>query len=61
MSGNDACIYAQTLWAALDVNLATILLLLFFALLVVWGISDSANVALIMFIAHIATLTVLVV
>ena len=40
--------------------LATVVVLLVFAVLVWWGITDSANVALVMFVAHCATLLVLI-
>ena len=46
--------------AELDVEVATICLLAFFALLTIWGITDSANVALLMFATHITTLFVLI-
>lgn len=60
VSGTDAAIYAKTLWEELNVEIATICLLGFFALLVIWGISDSANVALVMFVGHLTTLLVLI-
>lgn len=46
--------------AELSVQVATICLLAFFAVLVIWGISDSANVALVMFVGHLTTMLVLI-
>ncbi len=59
ISAGEAMHYAHNLWHALDVFWATVVLLGLFAFLNVVGISESARVALVIFIFHIATLTVL--
>ncbi len=59
ISAGEAMHYAHNLWHSLDVFWATIALLGLFALLNVVGISESAVVALAIFVFHIATLTVL--
>ena len=42
-------------------EVATVIVLFIFAVLVWWGITDSANVALVMFIAHCGVLMMLIV
>ena len=59
ISAGEAMHYAHTLWSGLDVLWATILLLGMFALLNIIGITESAKAALIIFIFHIVTLTLL--
>ena len=59
ISAGEAMHYAHNLWHALDVFSATVLLLGLFAFLNVIGISESAVVALGIFIFHITTLVVL--
>ncbi|MBM3812444.1 MAG: APC family permease [Acidimicrobiia bacterium] len=61
ISAYEAMHYAHNLWEGLDVFWATIVLLGIFAVLNLIGITESANVALGMFIFHIFTLTLLVV
>lgn len=61
ISGSEAMSYAAELWPSIDVFWATIVLLGAFALLNVMGTSDSASVALVIFLFHLLTLTVLVV
>ena len=51
--------YAHNLWGGLNVEWATIGVLGFFALLGIIGIGESAVVALVIFVFHIAVLTVL--
>lgn len=60
ISANEAMHYAHNLWSGLNVFWATIVLLGIFAALNLLGITESAVVALGIFIVHIATLTVLV-
>lgn len=60
ISGTEAMSYAAELFAELNVIWATVVLLGAFALLNILGISDSATVALAIFIFHLFTLTVLV-
>lgn len=60
ISGGEAMSYAAELLPALDVFWATIVLLGAFAVLNLLGISDSAIVALAIFLFHLLTLTVLV-
>jgi len=61
ISGNEAMHYAHNLWSNLDVETATIGLLVLFALLNVIGITESAKVAMLIFGFHMLTLTVLVI
>jgi len=60
ISGNEAMHYAHNLWPHLDVFSATIGVLGVFALLGILGISESAMVALVIFLFHLGTLTLLV-
>jgi amino acid transporter len=59
ISANEAMAYAANVIAGLDVFGATIVVLGLFALLNILGISESASVALVIFLLHMATLTVL--
>jgi amino acid transporter len=59
ISANEAMHYAHHLWPGLDVFTATIGVLGGFALLGIIGISESAVVALGIFLLHLATLTIL--
>lgn len=60
ISGSEAMHYAASLAPALPVTMATILLLGAFALLNIIGVKESAGVALVIFIIHMLTLTLLV-
>lgn len=59
ISANEAMHYAGHMIAGLPVFEATIGLLGFFALLTIWGIGESAVVALVIFLFHMAVLTLL--
>ncbi len=59
ISANEAMHYAQNLYAGLDVIWATVAVLGLFAILNIVGITESAAVALGIFLLHLATLTVL--
>lgn len=59
ISAGEAMHYAHNLWHGLDVFVATIGLLGFFALLNLVGISESAVVAIVIFVFHMVTLTLL--
>lgn len=59
ISAGSAMEYAHNLWGGINIFWATIGLLGFFALLNLIGISESAKVALAIFIFHMVTLTVL--
>jgi amino acid transporter len=61
ISASEAMHYAQTLWSAWPVMGATIALLAVFATLTILGISDSARVAIVIFVVHLLTLTALLV
>jgi amino acid transporter len=61
ISATEAMHYAHNLYGGLNVFWATIALLAVFAVLNVLGITESANVALAIFVVHIATLATLVV
>ncbi len=59
ISGNEAMHYLHHLIPSLPVVLATIVLLGIFALLVIGGISESAKVAIGIFIFHLSSLVIL--
>ena len=59
ISANEAMHYAHNLYMGLNVIWATVGLLGIFALLNLLGITESAAVALVIFLIHLATLTVL--
>ncbi|MCB9734047.1 MAG: APC family permease [Deltaproteobacteria bacterium] len=61
ISAGDAMHYAHNLFGGLNIFWATVGLLGFFAFLNLIGISESAKVALAIFIFHIVTLTILAV
>ncbi|MEP7382926.1 MAG: APC family permease [Gemmatimonadota bacterium] len=61
ISAGEAAHYAKNLVAALPVGMATLGLLTLFALLTLWGIGESASVALVIFVLHLTVLSVLVV
>jgi amino acid transporter len=61
ISANEAMHYAHNLWQGIDVFWATIVLLGLFALLNIIGITESAMVAVVIFVVHILTLIVLVI
>jgi amino acid transporter len=59
ISAGEAMHYAHHLWSGFDVQRATVVLLFLFALLNLVGIGESAVVALVIFVLHMITLTVL--
>ncbi len=59
ISAGEAMHYAHTLWHGLDIFWATVGLLAFFAFLNLIGITESAVVAVCIFVFHMVTLTVL--
>jgi amino acid transporter len=61
VSASSAVLYAQNFWAELPFKGPTVIVLAIFALLCAWGLKDSANVALAMFLLHILTMSILVV
>jgi amino acid transporter len=61
ISASEAMHYAHALWSTWPVISATMALLVVFAALAILGISDSARVAVVIFLAHLATLTALLV
>jgi hypothetical protein len=61
VSATSAIIYLQSLWPGLDLRAGTLVLLLLFALLFIWGVEESANLAGGMFALHMVTLTILLV
>ena len=60
VSGSEAIEYASHLWTGMPIKAGTILLLSVFALLNLMGISDSATVALAIFVTHLATMLLLI-
>ncbi|SET79325.1 APC family permease [Hymenobacter actinosclerus] len=61
ISAAEAMHYLHTLWDGFNINFATLALLGLFLALTILGISESAKVAVAIFLTHLATLTVLVV
>jgi amino acid transporter len=61
ISASEAMHYAHTIWHSLPVTGATIGVLAFFMLLTIIGITESARVAIIIFVFHLSTLTLLIV
>ncbi|MBW2518625.1 MAG: APC family permease, partial [Deltaproteobacteria bacterium] len=61
ISASEAMHYAHTIWHSLPVTGATIGVLAFFMLLTIIGITESARVAIVIFIFHLSTLTLLIV
>ena len=59
ISSNEALHYAHAIAPAIPVLLGTVVLLGLFALLNILGITESAAVALVIFVLHIGTLTIL--
>lgn len=59
ISASEAIHYAHALWSAIPIIPATILLLVLFMGLTIIGISESARVAIVIFLTHLATLTLL--
>lgn len=60
ISALEATHYVHNLWHGLPILYATIGLLAFFMILTIMGITESAIVAIVIFITHMATLTLLV-
>lgn len=60
ISALEAMHYLHGLWDVLNVSIATIILLAIFMGLAIMGIGESAIVAVVIFIIHIATLVLLV-
>lgn len=56
ISANEAMHYAHQFWSGLEVITATIVLLALFAFLNIVGISESAIVAVVIFVFHLVTL-----
>jgi amino acid transporter len=61
ISAGEAMHYAHELWHGLNITVATLGLLSFFAFLNILGISESAKVALSIFIIHLVILSLLVI
>ena len=61
ISASEAMHYVHTIWHSLPVTGATIGVLAFFMLLTIIGINESAKLAIIIFIFHLSTLTLLIV
>lgn len=59
ISASEAMHYVHSLWDGLPVIVATMILLAAFMILTIMGIGESARVAVIIFITHIATLLLL--
>ncbi len=59
ISASEAMQYVHTIWANLSVTMATIGVLAFFTILTIIGITESARVAIFIFIFHLTSLTLL--
>ncbi|GBD87389.1 hypothetical protein BMS3Abin03_01321 [bacterium BMS3Abin03] len=59
ISASEAMHYVNSLWGSLPVIIATILLLAFFMGLTIYGIGESSKVAVVIFITHLVSLTIL--
>jgi len=59
ISASEAMHYVQTIWNDLSVTTATIGVLVFFTVLTIIGIAESARVAIFIFIFHITSLVLL--
>jgi len=60
ISGATATVYLKDIWTEIDLDVATIVVYVLFFLLLLLGLKESSNVALSIFIFHMATLTLLV-
>ena len=60
VSAASAIAYLSYIWPGIPTTLGVIVLLAFFALLCLWGITESADVALFIFTLHMLTLFALV-
>ncbi len=60
ISASEAMHYVRSMWSALPVIAATMVLLAVFMALTIAGIGESAKVAVVIFATHIATLTLLI-
>ena len=60
ISASEAMHYANTLWQSLPVIEATIVLMALFMVLTIIGIGESSKVAVVIFITHLVSLTLLV-
>ncbi len=60
ISASEAMHYLQGLFESINIFIATIILLSLFLLLVIMGISESSVVAIIIFITHLVTMTLLI-
>ncbi len=61
ISASEAMHYLESLFSFVNIFLATIILLTLFLLLVIMGITESAVVATIIFLAHLTTMAVLII
>ncbi|MCB0700849.1 MAG: APC family permease, partial [Chitinophagaceae bacterium] len=61
ISASEAMHYLHSMLSAINVTVATIVLLTIFLLLTIMGISESASVAIFIFVTHLATMLLLIV
>jgi amino acid transporter len=61
VSADTAMVYAHNLWDGLPIQWTTIGLLGVFCLLTLMGLSESANVALTLFLGHLGVMAILIV
>ncbi len=60
ISASEAMHYVHSLWKQWPVVITTVVLLAFFMALTIMGIGESSKVAIVIFITHLASLTVLI-
>ena len=60
ISASEAMHYLQTIFSAINIEIATVVVLLIFSILSILGIGESAIVAVFIFIFHLISLTLLV-
>lgn len=60
ISGSEAMHYLHSLFSSINVFIATIVLLTFFLLLVMMGVTESAIVATVIFITHLSAMALLI-
>lgn len=61
VSASSAIAYGENLWSGMDPSWAVPALLGFFCLLTLFGLKESANVALVIFAIHIGTMSLLLI
>ena len=61
ISSSEAMYYLESILSGLNITVATIVVLIIFTIVAIMGIGESSIVAVVIFITHLVTLTILVV